>query len=146
MTAASKPYQEALQMIREGLVAALADGTQGPLLVAALQSGLGLPHRLVNESGAAVSLSTAHNGAIVEILASGAIVTLRAQADYAWPTTGVSIVLRSQYPFSLATPAAVVLNGETGETWECEAWPKAVTLHWRSENVWGLTGAGTVAP
>lgn len=142
----SKPYQEQVRMIREGFVAALQDGEQGPILLAALQSKLGWPHRRVEVSGAALDLSNAHNGAIVELLAENAVATLRAQANYAWPTTGISIVLRSEHPFSLVTGSGVILNGEVAATWTCEAWPKAVTLHWRSEDVWGLTGAAAVAP
>lgn len=141
-----KPFQDAVQMIREGIVNTLSDGTQGPLLIAALREALGLPSNLVNVAGAAVSLNATHIGAIVELLAEDTIVTLPAQATFAWPATVVMITIRSEHPFQLTAESGVVVNGETAETWACEAWPRAITLHRRGADSWGLTGAAAVAP
>lgn len=146
MTTFSKPFQSAYLMIREGIAASLLDVTQGPILIAALRAALGLPHKLVDEAGATVTLGDGHNGAIVELLAADTVVTLPPQDDHAWPDTGVVITLRSEFPFTIVTGTGVTVNTETEATWNCEAWPNAVVLHRRSENLWGGTGALTVAP
>jgi hypothetical protein len=145
MTIYSKPYQEAVQMIREGLDNVAADATQGPLLLAALRSLLDLPYQYVTVAGPTLSLTDNHNHGIIRLLAEDTVVTLPPQATYAWTGLPTIITLRSEFPFTLVAGAGVTINGEIAETWDCEAWPKAVALHWEAEDEWGLTGAGTVA-
>jgi hypothetical protein len=149
MSTQSKPYQtgaSSLLMIREGFLNALADATQGPLLITALKAALDLSTKIVEIASTSPNLDDAHDGATVELLTDNTTVTLRAQADYAWPDVPTMITLRSEFAFSLATGAGVEVNGEIAETWNCEAWPAAIVLHRRAEDVWGLTGGATVAP
>ena len=140
----SKPIQTALQAIREAVAATLTDGTQGPLLIAALKTALGLPANVVETSSTSVNLSDAHSGAVLELLTADTTVTIRAQSSYAWQAKAM-VTIRSEHGFSLAAASGVEVNGETAETWTCEAWPKAITLHRRGADSWGLTGAATVA-
>lgn len=141
----SKPYQEALQMIREGFVLAIEDATQGPLLIDALREALKLPYIPIDISSPAVTLSNDHLGAILELLAPDTVVTLPAQSEYDWSFFGAIITLRSEFPFTLATSAGIEVNGVMGSIWNCEEWPKAVTINRRETDIWGLTGAATLA-
>lgn len=139
-----KPIQSAVKAIREAVAAALEDSTEGPLLVAAMKEALGLPSRQVDVSATSLNLSETHSGAVVQLLSADTTVTLRAQASYAW-SDDVMLTICSEHAFSLASASGVTVNGETAETWTCEALPKAVTLQRRGADSWRLVGAAAVA-
>lgn len=143
-----KPIQtEGLTAIRQTINNIFADATEGPLLKAILRTALDLPYRNVAVLGAAVTLNYEdHNGAIIELEAADTVVTLPAQADYAWPGLPVIFTIRSAFAFTINTGTGVDLNGEVSETWECDPIPNAVTIHWKDEDEWGGTGAMTIAP
>lgn len=144
----SKPIQtDGLLAIRQTIDNIIADGTQGPLFIAALRSALDLPYRIVTVAGAAVTLNYEdHNGAIIELETADTVVTLRAQSEYAWPGLPVIFTLRSASAFTINTGTGVDLNGDVSETWECDPIPNAVTIHWKATDEWGGTGALAVAP